>query len=213
MCSQLIRFGFSGVRRGKRRKSLLPNKVLVFILCLTACADAVPADQQPPLGGRPVAGGAAVSMTDDGTPLPNITSSIGEPQWELSANRAAAVLRMEDGPPLFSITCEADGNMLHFDRYAAAPSDGRSTLSLTSALRAASLPAASTGELGAAHWRASLPGSELPKAVFELFAGQDPVRITIADTTPVLAPPESAPTKALAVCVPGLHSTVPRKRT
>lgn len=212
MSNQLTKFGSSGLRRTRRGKSLSPAKVLVYVLGLTACTSPVPSDQQPPSGG-PEAGPAALSVTDDGKPLPNITSSISRLKWEWSADQATAVLRMERGPPLFSISCNAVANVLYFDRLAAAPTDGRSTLSLTSASRAASLPAGTAGNLGSTHWRASLPGSELPKAVFELFAGEDPVRITIADTTPVLAPPEGIATNALRACGADSRSSAPRGRT
>jgi hypothetical protein len=119
---------------------------------------------------------------------------------------------MERGPPLFSISCEPRSKVLHFDRHAGAPANGKATLSLTSALRAASLSARPAGQPGSEHWRASLPGSELPKSVFELLDGLEPIRITVADTRPVLAPPGEIVTNVLRSCGFSSGSNSPRER-
>lgn len=122
--------------------------------------------------------------------------------WQWDSNARAALLQFDGGPTLFSVSCEKADDTVKFTRFAAAPHSGRGVLSFTTSTRAASLLAVSVAtEPGpSGHWEAAAPAIELPAALEAMFRERMPIRIALADTPPLVAPPSQLAAKPLRFC-------------
>lgn len=122
--------------------------------------------------------------------------------WHWDSSESAALLQFGGGPTLFSVSCDKGARTLKFTRFAAAPHRGRAPLSFTTPKRVASIPAAAvTAEGGfSGTWEAVVPIKELPAAVEAMFREGMRIRIALADTPPLVAPPSENAAKPIELC-------------
>ena len=175
------------------------NRVLQVCAVLLAAAGCVrsdsPNEAQVSNGARQT-GQRQVETLLEGPDL----SAAPSAEWALDQQQSRAVLRLGNGPELFSISCAA--GKLFFRRHTAAPHKGNATLSLKAGRDGASLPAKSNAaDAGpSSFWEAEVRTSDLPSSVLRIIGSTTPVTIAVGETAPLVAQPSEAPGEVIEKC-------------